>query len=222
MEDEAPRPRARVRDRSHEKERAKARHKAWAENPANAEAIAKRRQQQAERARLRYQDPEKRRAQQEYAREKRKRELADETLLAKKRERERLKYEHDRYTNPERYAARQRENQKRYSQKRRAVPENHPGTCDICGILPEPHKNGNRGLSQDHRHDTGEIRGYLCSGCNTMMAAFDLRFSDPERFARMTAYSARGAPVVLVPVTKPKRRKKAVPHPTLFGEPEDR
>ena len=38
------------------------------------------------------------------------------------------------------------------------------GGCAICGVPCEP--DGRR-LSVDHDHDTGQIRGLLCSGCNT-------------------------------------------------------
>ena len=41
------------------------------------------------------------------------------------------------------------------------------GLCAICG-LPESHKNmyGLKGLSIDHNHNTGKVRGLLCNNCN--------------------------------------------------------
>jgi len=43
-----------------------------------------------------------------------------------------------------------------------ALLESQNGGCAICGALPI-----NRRLSVDHDHETGEIRGLLCSNCNT-------------------------------------------------------
>lgn len=36
-----------------------------------------------------------------------------------------------------------------------------PGHCECCGCAPTK-----RGLHLDHRHDTGEFRGWLCQRCN--------------------------------------------------------
>lgn len=47
------------------------------------------------------------------------------------------------------------------------------GTCAICG---EPCASGNR-LAVDHNHDTGQIRGLLCSSCNVGLG----KFRDDER-----------------------------------------
>jgi hypothetical protein len=37
------------------------------------------------------------------------------------------------------------------------------GVCAICNQPPSPGRN----LSVDHNHETGEVRGLLCVGCNT-------------------------------------------------------
>lgn len=43
------------------------------------------------------------------------------------------------------------------------------GQGDVCKICKEPEKKLARKLSIDHNHDTGEIRGLLCSLCNLML-----------------------------------------------------
>lgn len=109
-----------------------------------------------------------------------------------------------------------RERKLAYYRQRVAPPEGHPGTCDCCGAECPPRANGNSGLNQDHRHDTGEIRGWVCGRCNLQVAVLDLRFTDPDRFAVLMAWSNRGAPIVVVPVTNPKRRKSRSAEPVLF------
>jgi hypothetical protein len=43
------------------------------------------------------------------------------------------------------------------------------GGCAICGMSEEP--DGRR-LSIDHCHDTGDVRGILCNGCNNGIGSF--------------------------------------------------
>jgi len=38
----------------------------------------------------------------------------------------------------------------------------HQGRCAMCGLVPV-----DRHLVDDHCHETGQIRGYLCRACNT-------------------------------------------------------
>jgi hypothetical protein len=39
-------------------------------------------------------------------------------------------------------------------------------TCELCGKRPK------RGTIIDHDHGTGELRGWLCDGCNSALARF--------------------------------------------------
>ena len=62
------------------------------------------------------------------------------------------------------------------------------GLCALCG---KPETNGNL-LVVDHDHDTGKVRGLLCSGCNLeigKMENFVKRHGDNIKF-----YQARGRP----------------------------
>lgn len=58
------------------------------------------------------------------------------------------------------------------------------GACDICGCVPteDTHK---KSLCVDHDHETGEIRGLLCSACN---AAIGLFKDDPAVLSKAIAY----------------------------------
>jgi hypothetical protein len=41
------------------------------------------------------------------------------------------------------------------------------GACQICGVVPD------KSLHLDHCHETGAIRGALCSNCNTALGLFN-------------------------------------------------
>lgn len=43
------------------------------------------------------------------------------------------------------------------------------GGCAICGLKPGEQK---RRLNVDHDHETGEVRGILCSRCNSGLGVF--------------------------------------------------
>lgn len=50
------------------------------------------------------------------------------------------------------------------------------GKCALCG-LPEKATNGDKTarLCIDHDHDTGEVRGLLCRGCNHILGAIETK-----------------------------------------------
>lgn len=52
--------------------------------------------------------------------------------------------------------------------------EDQGGGCAVCGKTPG--ENGRR-LAVDHDHETGEVRGLLCSSCNTGLGNFK---DDPQ------------------------------------------
>jgi hypothetical protein len=110
-----------------------------------------------------------------------------------------------------------REYAREHNRRLRAPPEDHPGTCEICGVDCPPQANGRDSLYQDHRHDNNVIRGWLCNRCNVRVAVLDLAFTDPDYFAALKAWSLKGAPVVPTRSESPKRRRVAPEHPSLFG-----
>ena len=52
-----------------------------------------------------------------------------------------------------------------------AMNESCGGKCQICG-KSEPNRRCER-LSVDHDHQTGQVRGLLCSSCNTKLGWFE-------------------------------------------------
>lgn len=69
-----------------------------------------------------------------------------------------------------------------------AMAEKQGGRCAVCR---RPEARRLRGvvlpLSVDHDHETGLVRGLLCSRCNMVLGYFD----DPEFFAAATDYLRR-------------------------------
>ena len=55
-----------------------------------------------------------------------------------------------------------------------AYVEQHDDNCDICGQPDTTHRNATwtRQLTFDHDHDTGRLRGMLCSQCNLALGRF--------------------------------------------------
>ena len=58
--------------------------------------------------------------------------------------------------------------------------------CGICGRAPW------NGMDLDHNHETGEVRGWLCHGCNVSLGRYEGEFHAASRPA-FDAYLARGA-----------------------------
>jgi hypothetical protein len=63
-----------------------------------------------------------------------------------------------------------------------AMLEAQAGCCAICGKSAEDQK---RRLSIDHCHVTGEVRGLLCTPCNTGLGSFG---DSVDRLGRAVAY----------------------------------
>lgn len=64
----------------------------------------------------------------------------------------------------------------------------------VCAICREPetarHQNGDvRSLAVDHDHDTGRVRGLLCTNCNQALGKFK---DDAERLQRAVEYLRGG------------------------------
>ena len=59
----------------------------------------------------------------------------------------------------------------------------------VCAICQRPERKVVRGtiasLAVDHSHSTGEVRGLLCSSCNTALGLFG---DDPARLSQAIAY----------------------------------
>jgi hypothetical protein len=121
-----------------------------------------------------------------------------------------------RYNEDAAFRAHLRKKNREAERLKRAVPDDHPGTCDLCGVRPPLMRNGARGLQQDHRHDNNAIRGYLCSRCNRNVSSLDLAFTDPDYFAKLKAWSLKGAPVVPVRSRQPRKRCHRPPDKGLF------
>lgn len=50
------------------------------------------------------------------------------------------------------------------------------GVCYVCGEPQPPTKKGAKRLATDHDHDTGEVRGLLCSRCNPVLGKLENAF----------------------------------------------
>lgn len=59
------------------------------------------------------------------------------------------------------------------------------GGCAICGVLP---KVGKKRFPVDHDHASGQVRGILCSSCNTAIGLFN---DDTDRMRAAALYVTR-------------------------------
>jgi hypothetical protein len=51
------------------------------------------------------------------------------------------------------------------------IGQNMSESCAICGLKPEETKQGY--LVRDHNHDTGVVRGLLCTVCNSYLGVYE-------------------------------------------------
>lgn len=76
-----------------------------------------------------------------------------------------------------------------------AIYDRQQGTCAVCGVHRERADGGDIGggnvLCIDHCHDTGAVRGLLCSGCNR---GIGLLGDNPERLLAAINYLRAGEP----------------------------
>lgn len=104
----------------------------------------------------------------------------------RRKNRERInKVQNDRYhermqTDPEYAVHRRKENRKFYfgrpdSQRPRT------GVCELCGDEHDGTKGPRDLLFQDHDHETGALRGMLCTKCNNGIGALGDNVSGLER-----------------------------------------
>lgn len=82
------------------------------------------------------------------------------------------------------------------------------GRCALCGSIT-PRAKGNK-FHVDHDHETGKIRGLLCSPCNVMLGSYEKMCFNP----RLRAYLA-GSGVVIQRATDSQMHKQ---EKTVFSE----
>jgi hypothetical protein len=58
------------------------------------------------------------------------------------------------------------------------------GCCAICGVHQNERSDG-KDLAVDHDHETGEVRGLLCTNCNTGIGQLQ---EDPEVLLKAIEY----------------------------------
>jgi len=83
-----------------------------------------------------------------------------------------------------------------------ALLDRQGGDCAICH-QPTENGFGQRGFHLDHDHETGQIRGLLCLGCNTGLGGFA---DDPVRLRSAIRYLAAVREPLVVKRASPKVR----------------
>jgi len=58
-------------------------------------------------------------------------------------------------------------------------------SCEACGRTPEEIGGAERALAIDHNHDTGYVRGVLCTYCNTALGSL---LDSQERILGLLSY----------------------------------
>lgn len=115
----------------------------------------------------------------------------------------------------QRYAGYQR-SLKRQRRAAELAALGNPTTCGVCGKDLTPVDGERDPRCVDHRHDNDVIRGVVCSRCNGLLGAIDLRYTDPELWAKLLAWSTKGEPTAPTGRKRAKSRKLAEPSPSLF------
>lgn len=84
------------------------------------------------------------------------------------------------------------------------IMEAFTGDCHKCGVAESDCK---RRLAVDHCHDTGDFRGWLCSGCNKAMG---LLGDTPQQVWEAYAYLAPSHATIalLAHIPQPPKRRK--------------
>jgi hypothetical protein len=131
--------------------------------------------------------------------------------------RERIREHHQQPEVKERYAAHAR----KFRHDRR-IDElealGNPTTCGVCGKDLTPVEGQRDPRCVDHRHDNEVIRGVVCSRCNGALGYIDLRYTAPELWAKLLAWSAKGEPAM--PTGRKRTRTRRLPEPPLTLFPE--